>query len=158
MEVGVSKSELCHPFVQEGFDKYGEGFEDDEDEEDEEHLSIEIAKQEAEIMELRKAMEEFKAIFNDTSNKILKQEVPAEPHNYGGQEDFDEYGQEERFEVFERTPPQQHAEEVGANIQRDEGQSSNLYHRLKEEPGQRFKSIAIRTPFMTYARRRKRSS
>jgi len=35
--------------VQEGFDKYGEGFEDDEDEEDEKHLSIEIVKQEAEL-------------------------------------------------------------------------------------------------------------
>ena len=35
LEIGVSKSELCHPFVQKGFDKYGEGFEDDEDEEDE---------------------------------------------------------------------------------------------------------------------------
>ena len=113
MEVGVSKSELCHPFVQEGFDKYGEGFEDDEDEENEEHLSIEIAKQEAEIMELRKAMEEFKAIMNNTSNKILKEELPAEPHNYGGQEDCDEIRQEERFEVVERTPPRQHAEEVG---------------------------------------------
>jgi len=144
--------------VQEGFDKYGEGFEDDEDEEDEEHLSIEIAKQEAEIMELQKAMEEFKAIMNNTSNKILKEELPAEPHNYGRQEDCDEIGQEERFEVVERTPPQQHAKEVGANIQRDEGQSSNFYHKLKEEPRQRFKSIAIRTPFMTYARRRKISS
>jgi len=85
MEVGVSKSKLCHPFMQEGFDKYGEGFEDDEDEEDEENLSIEIAKQEVEIMELRKAMEDFKAIINDTSKKILKQDVPVEPHNYGGQ-------------------------------------------------------------------------
>jgi len=109
-------------------------------------------------MELRKAMEEFKAIMNNISNKILKEELPAEPHNYGRQEDCDEIGQEERFEVVERTPSQQHAKEVGANIQRDEGQSSNFYHRLKEEPRQRFKSIAIPTPFMTYARRRKRSS
>jgi len=97
-------------------------------------------------------------MMTNTSNKILKEGLPAEPHNYGGQEDCDEIGQEERFEVVERTPPQQHVEEVGANTHRDEGQSSNLYHKLKEESRQRFKRIAIRTPFMTYARRRKRSS
>jgi len=84
MEVGVSNFELCHPFVKEDFDKYGIGFEDDEDEEDEEHLSIEIDKQEAVILELRKVMKEFKAIMNDTSNKNLKQEFLAESHNYGG--------------------------------------------------------------------------
>jgi len=27
-------------------------------------------------------MKEFKVIMNDTSNKILKEELPAEPHNY----------------------------------------------------------------------------
>jgi len=27
MEVGVSKFKLCHPFVKEGFHKYGQGFE-----------------------------------------------------------------------------------------------------------------------------------
>ena len=43
-------------------------------------------------MELRKAMEEFKAIMNNISNKILKEELPAEPHNYGRQEDCDEIG------------------------------------------------------------------
>jgi len=95
---------------------------------------------------------------NDTSNKNFKHEFPVEAHHYGEQEYFEEDGQEDRFEVVERTPAQQHGEEVGANIHRDEAQSSNLYHQLKEEPMQRFKSIAIRTPFMTYGRRRKRNS
>jgi len=75
MDVGVSNFELSHRFVKEAFDKYGIGFEDDK--EDKEHLSIEIDKQEADILELRKAMAEFKAIMNDTWNNNFKQEVLA---------------------------------------------------------------------------------
>jgi len=74
MDVGVSNFELSHPFVKEAFDKYGTRFQDDE--EDEEHLSIELDKQEVEILELRKAMTYFKAIMNDMWNNDFKQQVP----------------------------------------------------------------------------------
>jgi len=84
---------------------------------------------------------------NDTLNNNLKQEFPAEPHHYGGQEDFDEYGQQDRFEVVESTPPQQHGQKVGANLHRDEVESSNLYHQMKEESRKYFKSKAIQTSF-----------
>jgi len=70
MDVGVSNFEFSHPFVKEAFDKYGTRFMDEK--EDEEHLSIEIDKQEVEILELWKAMIDFKAIMNDTWNNNFK--------------------------------------------------------------------------------------
>jgi len=71
MDVGVSNFVLSHPFMNENFEKYGTRFE--ESEEDEEHLRIEVDKLEAENLELRKAMAEFKAIMTDTRNNNFKQ-------------------------------------------------------------------------------------
>jgi len=101
MEFGVSKFELCHPFVKEGFDKYGTRFEDDEDDEDEEHLSIKIDKQEAEILDLRKAMKEFKSIMKYMSKKNFKQECLTKPHHYGDKKTLMNMGNKTSLKLLE---------------------------------------------------------
>ena len=39
-------------------------------------------------------------------NNNLKQQLPAEPYEYGRDEDFDEQGQQNNFEFVESTPQQ----------------------------------------------------
>jgi len=85
---------------------------------------------------------------------ISNRRFQIEPHKYGGQEDFDKYGQQKKFELVESTPQQQQGQEVGGHLDREEAESSNLYHRLKEVPKKHFKNITVRTPFMTYTRRK----
>ncbi|XP_027941009.1 uncharacterized protein LOC114194798 [Vigna unguiculata] len=135
IDVAVSKEELDHAIVREAFEHFGTEYKT-QDLKDKEEVERLLEDHEAEIVDLEQSMSAL-------------DELVA---NWKGQQPKDEVRDEVGDDVFN---------DPRAGVMSDEkddgAQQSNMYDRMKARPGMRFKSVAIKTPYFVYGKKKLKS-
>jgi len=131
----VSKEELDHAIVRETFEQFGTEYktQDLKDKEEVEHL---LEDHEAEIVDLEQSM----SALDDLVAK------------WKGQQSKDEFRDEVGDDVF--NDPR---DDVMSDEKDDDAQQSNMYDRMKARPRMRFKSVATKTPYSVYGKKKLKS-
>jgi len=161
-DVAASAEELNNTFVKKGFEEFGRGSKGGRKDE----LMEVVERQEQILGEIQKEVFELKANMSDRK-KQGHDEVEDNYYQWDessvadiGEEKFSEIGEHKYGDIdegnfVETSTDQLGKEEDGVHHDGKEIQQSNMYVRRRDGPRKRFKSIAIRTPFATYSRRKR---
>ncbi|QCE10550.1 hypothetical protein DEO72_LG10g1780 [Vigna unguiculata] len=135
VDVAVSKEELDHAIVREAFEHFGTEYKT-QDLKDKEELERLVQHHEVEIADLEQSMSAL-------------DELVA---NWKGQQPKDEVRDEVGNDVF--IDPRASV----MSVEKDDGaQQSNMYDRMKARPRMRFKSVATKTPYSVYGKKKLKS-
>jgi len=133
--MAVSKEELDHAIVREAFEHFGTEYKT-QDLKDKEELERLVQHHEVEIADLEQSMSAL-------------DELVA---NWKGQQPKDEVRDEVGDDVF--IDPRASV----MSVEKDDGvQQSNMYDRMKARPRMRFKSVATKTPYSVYGKKKLKS-
>ncbi|XP_027941274.1 uncharacterized protein LOC114195079 [Vigna unguiculata] len=135
VDVAVSKEELHHVIVREAFEQFGTEYKT-QDLKDKEEVERLLEDHEAEIVDLEQSMSALDDLVA----------------NWKGQQPKDEVRDEVGDDVF--NDPR---DDVMSDEKDDGAQQSNMYDRMKARPRMRFKSVATKTPYSVYGKKKLKS-